>query len=170
MKLKVYKKLVTYPLRNATLLFLVKEDEILLAMKKKGFGQGMWNGVGGKVEDHESIEEAAVRETKEEIDVAVAKICQVATLDFYFPLVPQDKKWNQQVHVFFATKWEGIPKESEEMAPKWYSKKRLPYKKMWPDDIQWLPFVLQDRFVTAEFAFGDKNKILDFALTEKDFK
>jgi hypothetical protein len=27
--------------QNATLLFLIKENEILLAMKKRGFGQGL---------------------------------------------------------------------------------------------------------------------------------
>jgi hypothetical protein len=31
-----------------TLLFLQKDDELLLAMKKRGFGAGRWNGVGGR--------------------------------------------------------------------------------------------------------------------------
>jgi len=33
-------------------------------MKKRGFGQGKWNGFGGKVEPNESIEQAAIREMK----------------------------------------------------------------------------------------------------------
>ncbi|CAN0505072.1 unnamed protein product, partial [Ectocarpus sp. 12 AP-2014] len=33
--------------------------EILLGMKKRGFGEGKWNGFGGKVESGESVEEAA---------------------------------------------------------------------------------------------------------------
>lgn len=41
-------------MRQATLCFLIREvngeNELLLAMKKKGFGQGKWNGVGGKLD------------------------------------------------------------------------------------------------------------------------
>lgn len=41
---------------------LVKQNSrILLGLKKKGFGEGKWNGFGGKVETGESIETAAIR-------------------------------------------------------------------------------------------------------------
>jgi hypothetical protein len=48
-------------MRNATLLFLIKKSgdqisEICLAMKKRGFGVGRWNGAGGKVSQGETIE------------------------------------------------------------------------------------------------------------------
>jgi len=43
-------------LKQATLLFLIENDNILLAMKKRGFGAGHWNGVGGKSDSGESIE------------------------------------------------------------------------------------------------------------------
>lgn len=41
-------------------------DQVLLAMKKKGFGEGWWNGYGGKVEAGETVEAAMVRELREE--------------------------------------------------------------------------------------------------------
>ncbi|HET8669978.1 MAG TPA: NUDIX domain-containing protein, partial [Candidatus Saccharimonadales bacterium] len=41
----------------------------LLAMKKRGFGINKWNGVGGKVDEDETIEQAAIRECQEEITV-----------------------------------------------------------------------------------------------------
>jgi 8-oxo-dGTP pyrophosphatase MutT (NUDIX family) len=37
--------------------------EILLGMKKRGFGAGKWNGFGGKLEENESNEAAAKRST-----------------------------------------------------------------------------------------------------------
>lgn len=47
------------------------KDQILLGMKKRGFGMGKWNGFGGKVEPGETIEEGALREMAEESGVCV---------------------------------------------------------------------------------------------------
>ena len=69
-------------LRKATLCFLLRDDEVLLAMKKRGFGVGKWNGVGGKVMEGESIEEAMKRECREEIGVALKELEEVGELSF----------------------------------------------------------------------------------------
>ena len=163
MKLAEYRETLNEPLRQATLCFLIKEDEILLARKKRGFAEGKMNGVGGKVNDGESVEKAAVREAYEEIGVIVKFLKQVATLDFYFTHNPD---WNQQVIVFEAREWEGVPKESEEMKPFWYSFQKIPYKKMWADDIYWLPLVLEGKKVKASFLFNEKEEILDYTAEE----
>ena len=34
---------------ETTLCLLKKDDSILLALKKRGFGEGNYNGVGGKI-------------------------------------------------------------------------------------------------------------------------
>jgi 8-oxo-dGTP pyrophosphatase MutT (NUDIX family) len=53
---------------QTTLMFLFNsQGQILLAMKKRGFGVGKWNGPGGKVQEKETILQAAVREVKEEV-------------------------------------------------------------------------------------------------------
>jgi len=151
-------------LRNATLVFLVKKSQgkvtdICLAMKKRGFGMNRWNGVGGKVDDHnETIEGAAKREAKEEIDVFVKELKKVAELSFYFPHNP---KWNQLVHVFFSESWEGEPSESEEMNPQWFSLPEIPFQDMWSDDIFWLPEVLKENLLKAVFKFGENDIVQD---------
>lgn len=151
-------------LRDATLVFLIKKSQdkitdICLAMKKRGFGINRWNGVGGKVEGlKETIEEAAKRETKEEIDVWVENLNKVAELSFYFP---HNLSWNQKVHVYFVEKWDGNPKESEEMNPEWFILEKIPYSKMWPDDIFWLPEVLKGNLIKAVFKFGENDVIQD---------
>ena len=143
-------------MQQTTLCFLVKEDnnekELLLAMKKRGFGENRWNGVGGKFdpEKDKDISNTAIREMKEEIGVTPEEIKKVAILSFYFPY---KKDWSQDVHVFFAKNWRGEPKETEEMKPKWFKIKEIPFDKMWPDDKYWLPRVLKGERIKAEFVF-----------------
>ncbi len=154
-------------LKKATLLFLRRDGEILLAMKKRGFGAGHWNGVGGKPDPGETIIDTAIRECQEEIGVTPLSLNHVATLDFLFAPDKALEGWNQQVWVYFCDRWEGEPSETEEMAPKWFKLDQIPYSQMWEDDQHWLPKVLGGDFVTAEFHFGDDQKLAEFTLNTK---
>jgi 8-oxo-dGTP pyrophosphatase MutT (NUDIX family) len=146
-----------HPDIRRTLLFLLTDEQILLAMKKRGFGVGKWNGVGGKIEAGESIEEALVRECQEEIGVTPVSWQKVAELDFV-----QDSDanpWHMYVHAYISKVWQGDPAESEEMKPQWYSQSTIPYEKMWEDDVYWLPKVLAGGKVSGKFTF-DANDCL----------
>ncbi len=151
-------------LRDATLMFLIKKEQgaitdICLAMKKRGFGIGRWNGVGGKVDKQDkTVEDGAKRETKEEIGVDIIDFYKIAELIFYFS---HNHDWDQLVHVYFSEKWQGEPVESEEMDPKWFSLPEIPFQKMWPDDEFWLPEVLKGNFLKAVFKFGENDVILE---------
>jgi len=152
-------------MRQATLCFLVRGDKVLLAMKKRGFGAGKWNGVGGKVGLEESIEQTAIRETKEEIEVVIKSLKRVAVLDFRFKDKPE---WNQIVTVFLVRQWEGNPSESEEMAPQWFDKSQLPFTDMWPDDPYWLPLVLVGKHIKATFTFKGDQEIESFQVNAEN--
>lgn len=153
-------------LRQATICLLRKDDQVLLAMKKRGFGVGKWNGVGGKVKDGETAKQGAIRETQEEIGVTPTGMEQVAVLDFYFPDVPAEKDWDQQVIVFTCNKWNGEPIESEEMLPKWFKVSDVPYDQMWADDILWMPKVFAGQKVKAEFIFSGEGKLKEHKFEE----
>lgn len=163
MNISKFKETVQFPLRQATLCFLIKDDQVLLAMKKRGFGVGRWNGVGGKPDVGESIEQTAIRETQEEIEVTPKDMESVAVLDFFFLNKPD---WSQQVVAYFSKTWEGEPMETEEMKPQWYEKNKLPFESMWPDDPLWVPLVLSGKKVKAEFLFGENDSILDHNVIE----
>lgn len=150
-------------LPDVTLVFLVKKNknrisEICLALKKRGFGMGKWNGVGGKLMENESIENGAKREAKEEIGVDILSSDKVAINEFYFPNNPE---WNQRVHVFICDKWKGEVNESEEMLPEWFSVGNIPYDKMWLDDRYWIPKILEGKKIEGRFVFENQEKIIE---------
>lgn len=151
-------------MKVATLLFLINNDEILLAMKKRGFGAGKWNGVGGKVDAGETIEQALVRESQEEIGVTPQEFEKVAVHNFLY----SGRTADMQVHACLCKKWRGEPVETEEMAPRWFKQSEIPYDDMWPDDIVWLPLVLRDKKLKTEFIFdGDNIKSIALTLVDK---
>lgn len=148
--------------KTLTLLFLRRDDQILLAMKKQGFGAGRWNGVGGKVEEGETIEQALVRESQEEITVTPLDYEKQA--DIRFDEYLKGERTLMHVHVFVATEWAGEPTESNEMAPQWFSVDDIPYDTMWPDDPYWLPLVLQGKKVSADFQLDEKDDIISHTI------
>jgi len=64
-------------MRQTTLGLLIKTNargkitHILLAMKKRGFGTGRWNGTGGKPRVDETLRHCIARETREEIGITM---------------------------------------------------------------------------------------------------
>jgi mutator protein MutT len=149
----------THPDIRRTLLFLRRDHQILLAMKKRGFGKGKWNGAGGKIESGETIEQALVRESQEEIGVTPRNWRQVAELDFVQD-AQTDEPWHMYVHAYITEQWDGEPIESEEMLPKWFNLEDIPYGNMWDDDEFWLPQVLGGDKVYGEFTFDINDKML----------
>lgn len=150
--------------QNVTILFLIKNEQVLLAMKKRGFGEGLWNGVGGKQENNETIEQTARRECYEEIIVKPIQLKLVAKLRFIFM---EDEKGVKVIHycsVYLCNKWTGEPIETEEMRPQWFNKKELPYNKMWPDDIIWIPKIMAGEKIDGHFYFNSSNNIVKYSL------
>ena len=146
-------------MQESTVILVVKDDKVLLGMKKRGFGEGRYNGVGGKVESGETIEQAIIRETKEEIGVNLIKFEKMA--DIIFDEFFKGKPEVVHVNVFVATKWVGKPIESDEMNPKWFKTNDLPYNQMWPDDSFWVPKVIAGKKVIAKFKLDESDKIIN---------
>lgn len=166
-RLDAYRATLAAPLRQRSLCFLVRKGQLLLALKKRGFGAGKWNGPGGKLEPGETIEQTAVRETEEEVGMTPIAPRRVATVRFYFPDVPTERDWNQEVCVFMAHEWRGEPAESEEMAPRWFQSNALPFDEMWNDDRIWLPRVLAGARLSGEFLYAADLRVAEYELREE---
>ena len=153
-----------------TLCMVIKEGEILLGLKKRGFGVGRWNGFGGKIEEKETVEEGALRELKEEIGIVATKMDKVGILEFLFQNDPKIL----EVHIFKVSKFDGEPLESEEMKPRWFIFEKIPFSQMWSDDIHWFPMLLGGKLFKGSFLFDRPSdaeysaKIITQELTEVD--
>lgn len=150
-------------MNKATLCFLVKKDKVLLAMKKRGFGEGKWNGIGGKLDINtdNTVEDCARREVNEEIGVVVSRLCRTGHIRFTYLAKTE---WNQAVTIYTIPLWTGEPQETEEMAPRWFNTWQIPLKQMWEDDVYWLPQVLRGKWVVGECTFGAQHKLQDHDL------
>ena len=147
------------PERKATLCLIIDKDKkrILLAMKKRGFGVGKYNGFGGKVKEDETKEQAALREFQEEseLNTDINSLKKIGEFDFFFPHKPE---FNQTVHTYLVMDYLGEPKETEEMAFEWFDLDKIPYNRMWDDDKYWLPKVLEGKRLKAIFVFKQQGE------------
>lgn len=142
------------PTQLLTLCIFRDGENVLLAMKKRSFGAGRWNGYGGKLLEGETVEDALLREVKEESTVDLTEYGKRGEIIFHFP------DMIHHVHVFEGLRWHGEPTETEEMAPKWYTTDTLPFDEMWPDDRHWFPYFLQRTPFAGVVEFSDDHKII----------
>lgn len=145
-----------------TLCIIHQHPKVLLGMKKRGFGEGRWNGFGGKVSEGETIEDAARREIQEEAGIKIKDIKKSGIIEFEFKGNPEIL----EVHIFKSEDFSGEPKESEEMKPQWFHADEIPFEKMWPDDIFWMPLFLSGKKFKGKFLFGESGAILEKELAE----
>src|SRR5690554_4188160 len=96
--------------KDVTNVLFIRDNYVLLGMKKRGFGINKYNGIGRKLKKGESIEQAALREAEEESGLIPRIYEKRAIIDFphSYPL---------RMNVYVCTEWEGELKESDEMRP-----------------------------------------------------
>ncbi|BFZ02641.1 hypothetical protein BsWGS_05680 [Bradybaena similaris] len=145
-----------------TLVFVREAGKILLGLKKRGFGEGRWNGFGGKVEEGETVLQGAKRELLEECGLKAHSLKTVGLINFEFESDPIIL----EVHIFQTSDVSGQPTESEEMRPQWYSEESIPFNQMWPDDRMWFPYMLANRQFEGYFLFKGMDVILNHWLKE----
>lgn len=139
------------PVDTAVLTFIRCKGKLLLILKKRGLGKGKFNAPGGRLEAGETPEQAAVRETQEEVGLTPQHLHPAGRLDFAFT-----DGYSLRCYVFTAAAYEGTLIETAEADPFWCNEADIPYGRMWTDDCIWIPLMLKGRPFEAQFVFdGD---------------
>ncbi|MGQ4810240.1 8-oxo-dGTP diphosphatase [Candidatus Entotheonellaceae bacterium PAL068K] len=149
------------PQERATLLFVIRDGQMLLIHKKRGLGAGKINGPGGRLGRGESPRQAAVREVQEELRITPTGVRQCGELAFQFT-----DGFAILAYVFTATNWQGEPQETDEATPLWTPLDRIPYDHMWADDRIWFPLMLAGKQFYGRVLF-DGDTMLGHQVTTR---
>jgi len=152
---------------EATLCEIIDGSQILLQKKSTGkFGEGKWNGSGGKLRTGEMPKDGVVREVYEETGLKAYNLKFHGVLKHFFG---KGSKPDWVVHIFSTRSFEGKLKESDEGVLRWFKLEEIPYGEMWEDDKHWLPLLLDGTFFDGEFYFDEKGaKLLHYNLDVRE--
>ncbi len=138
---------------EATLVYLFKGEEVLMLerVKKKGdIHLNKWNGLGGKVELHESVVDCAFRELKEESGLDAGRMEFAGHICF-----PRfDKQGNDwSVTIFRAYDAKGDLGECDEGNLKWIHQDEIIELNLWEGDRHFIPLVLAKEAFFGVFSY-----------------
>lgn len=110
---------------------LIQKNKKVLATQR-GYGQfqGGWEFPGGKIEPHETQEQALKREIQEELDVMIEVHDLCKTIEYAYP------EFDLTMHCFWCTMPEDHFVLKEHMAYQWVDKNTL-------REMDWLPADLE---------------------------
>lgn len=135
----------------STLVYVRRGERTLMIRKARGHQEGMWNGLGGKLEPGERPEDGACREVREESGL------EVEALDYrgliVFPRFDGRNDW--YVWIFLASA-RGEPRASDEGALAWVPTERLGELRVHEGDRVFLPWLDRPgRVFNARFDYED---------------
>ena len=121
---------------NTTMIYLKKDDCYLLLYrnkKKHDINHNKWIGVGGHVEDGETIDECAIREVKEETGLDVHSLSCAGEVLFV------DENLRMMMYIYEIADFSGELIECNEGELKWIPIKDIYDYPMWEGDKAFLP-------------------------------
>ena len=136
----------------ATLMFVVRDGQILLIEKLRGIGMGKINGPGGKIDPGETPAECVIRECQEELHITPKDPIKMGEL--WFAMSDME---DIHCHVFMAHEFDGVPTATDEAIPAWTALDAIPWERMWEDDPHWLPHMLEGKKFLGKFVFEGEN-------------
>ncbi len=102
------------PIRKAVRCFLIKDNKVVVTKYKEGNKkEGYYEIPGGKIEERETLEQAAIREMKEETGIKIKNFKYRGNMIIEYPNRIFD------FEVFICNECEGKPQDFEENTSEW---------------------------------------------------
>lgn len=118
-------------MQDTVLIYLEKNDEYLFLYrnkKKNDMNQGKYIGIGGKVENSETIFDALKREVKEETNLDLLSYEYKGIVYFH------NDDFHEAMHLFTSKEFKGELKECNEGTLFWIKKEHFDDLSMWEGD------------------------------------
>ena len=109
-------------MKKTTLIYIEKDDKYLMLHRNKkvnDINKDKWIGVGGHVEENETIDECVVREVKEETDLDL--ISYKLRGEVLFVL----NGYEELMYVYTSNEFQGVLKECNEGTLEWIDKNKI---------------------------------------------
>ena len=151
-------------MKLATLCYVQQQNLTLMMQRnanKDDIHFGKWNGLGGKLEQHESPEECVIREVKEEsgLNIIQPKLAGILT----FPKFAKHEDW--YAFVFTANNFNGnLEINSNEGTLEWIETDKILKLNLWEGDKIFLPWVFKGDFFSAKFEY-ENNKLIKHSVS-----
>ncbi len=142
--------------------FYVKDNKVLLGKRLKSkmdFGLDLYAGIGGKLEQNETLDQALKREFLEEVNATPLKFEQIGKVAYNFLHKDQESKWNLLVYPYIIFEVDKEPTATDITEPVWFNKNAMPYENMWVDDFYWIHLVLKQQDFYAEVVYKDADNL-----------
>jgi len=156
---EVKKQTLVFPIEEAGSNTMVLLGEKVASGK---LGYGLIHGFGGDLEEGESPREAAIRELEQESRLRALS----EDLEYCGKLsVYEGSKLVRIAYCYRLYKWQGNPERTDEMAPLWVHRSKLPFENMFEDTKLWLPEILQGGPVSLRLWYSTEMKKLQNSST-----
>ena len=144
-------------IRNDTRCFYIKDNKVIaLKLNENNKNAGFWDIPGGKIEDNETMEEAVIREFKEEAGLDITNPIYRGIIYVVFP------RGTFKLNIFIVDNYNGIPNTVENHVPDLYDIDDILYSdKRYACTLMLDPFfrkILLDRTKTFEMIVHTSEK------------
>lgn len=153
-----------------TLGYLCHDDKVLMLhriKKKNDINQDKWIGIGGKLEDGETVLACMKRECKEETGLTWKDPVLRAIITFNFKKNPEDELFSELMCLYTGSEYEGSLADCPEGELVWKTWDEIRELNLWKGDLIFLYYMLQNisLFYMEVNYLGDK--LISATLNEK---